>query len=157
MEDVAWWSLLALLSWYHVNGVKSVQLIRKLCTRRFHLSVPHHQINCNEFTFEMWWQGSSPHNGHQSDMPLIHWGRVTHICISKLTILGSDNGLSLFSQQAIIWTNDGILLIKPLGTTFSEILIEIHTFSFKKMHLKMLSVKWRPSCLGLNISKAFYQ
>ena len=24
----------------------------------------------------------------------IHWGRVTHICVSKLTIIGSDNGLS---------------------------------------------------------------
>ena len=23
-----------------------------------------------------------------------HWGRVTHICVSKLTIIGSDNGLS---------------------------------------------------------------
>ena len=25
---------------------------------------------------------------------LIHWGRVTHICVSELTIIGSDNGLS---------------------------------------------------------------
>ena len=24
---------------------------------------------------------------------LTHWGRVTHICIGKLTIIGSDNGL----------------------------------------------------------------
>ena len=24
---------------------------------------------------------------------LTHWGRVTHICVSKLTIIGSDNGL----------------------------------------------------------------
>ena len=24
---------------------------------------------------------------------LIHWRRVTHICVSKLTIIGSDNGL----------------------------------------------------------------
>ena len=28
-----------------------------------------------------------------------------------------------------------ILLIGPLGTNFNEILIEMHTFSFKKMHL----------------------
>ena len=27
-------------------------------------------------------------------MGLTHWGRVTHICVSKLTIIGSDNGLS---------------------------------------------------------------
>ena len=51
----------------------------------------------------------------------------------------------------IIWTNGGILLIGPLGTNFSEILVEFHTFSFKKMHLKMSSVKWRPFCFGLNV------
>ena len=49
---------------------------------------------------------------------LTHWGRVTHICVSKLTIIGSDNGLSPGRRQAIIWTNAGILLIGPLGTNF---------------------------------------
>ena len=88
---------------------------------------------------------------------LTHWGQVTHTCISKLTILGSDNGLSPGWRQAIIWTNTGILLIKPFGTNFSEILIEIHTFSFKKMHLKLLSAKWRPFCLGLNVLSRAYQ
>ena len=53
--------------------------------------------------------------------------------------------------EAIIWTNDGILLIGPLGTNFSEILVGIQTFSFNKMHLKMSSAKWRPFCLGLNV------
>ena len=82
---------------------------------------------------------------------LTHWGRVTHECISKLTIIGSDNGLSPGQRQAIIWTNAGILLIGPLGTNFSEILIKIYTFSFKKIQLKVSSGKWRPSCLGLNV------
>ena len=81
---------------------------------------------------------------------LTHWGRATHICVGNLTIIGSDNGLSPDRRQAIIWTNAGILSTGPLGTNFSEILIEIYTFSFKKMHLKMPSGKWRPSCLGLN-------
>ena len=76
---------------------------------------------------------------------------MTHICVSKLIIIGSDNGLSPGRRQAIIWTNAGILLIGPLGTNFNEILIEIHIFSFKKMHLKMLSGKRRPFCLGLNV------
>ena len=44
------------------------------------------------------------------------------------------------------------MLIGPLGTNLSEILSEIHTFSLKKMHLKMSSAKWRPFCLGLNVS-----
>ena len=82
---------------------------------------------------------------------LTHWGRVTHICISKLTIIGSDNGLSPDRRQAIIWTNAGLLLIGPLGTIFSEILIKILTFSFKKMRLKVSSAKRRPFCLGLNV------
>ena len=76
---------------------------------------------------------------------------MTHICVSKLTTTGSDNGLSPDRRQAIIRTNAGILLIGPLGTNFSEILIEIHIFSFKKMHFKMSSAKWRPFCLGLNV------
>ena len=76
---------------------------------------------------------------------------MTHICISKLTIIASDNGLSPGWHQAIIWTNDGILLIRSLGTNFSEILSEIHTCSFQKMHLKTSSAKWRPFCLGLNV------
>ena len=47
----------------------------------------------------------------------------------------------------------GILLIGPLGTKCSEMLVEIRTFSFKKIFLKMLSVKWRPFCLGFNVLK----
>ena len=68
-----------------------------------------------------------------------------------LTISGSDNGLSTGRRQAIIWTNAGILLILTLGTNFSEILSEIHTLSIKKMHLKMSSGRWRPSCLSLSV------
>ena len=82
---------------------------------------------------------------------LTHWGRVTHICVSKLTIIGSDNGLSPERRQAIIWTNVGLLSIGPLGTNLGEILSEIHTFSFKKMHLKTSSEIWRQFCLGLNV------
>ena len=66
-------------------------------------------------------------------------------------IIGSDNGLSPVRRQAIIWTNAGIMLIGPLGTNFSEILIGIQTFSFKKMLLKISSATWRPFCLDLNV------
>ena len=82
---------------------------------------------------------------------LTHWGRVTHICVSDLTSIGSDNGLSPGRRQAIIRTNAGKLLIRPFGTNFSEILIEIIIFSFKKMRLKVSSGKRRPCCLGLNV------
>ena len=82
---------------------------------------------------------------------LTHWGRVTHICVGNLTIIGPDIGLAPGRRQAIIWTNAGILLIGPWGTNFSEILVGLHTYSFKKIHLKMSSAKWRPFCLGLNV------
>ena len=82
---------------------------------------------------------------------LTHWGRAMHICIGKLTIISSDNGLSPGRRQAIIRTNAGILLIGTLGTNFSEILSENVLFSFKTMHLKMSSGRWRPFCLGLSV------
>ena len=61
------------------------------------------------------------------------FGRVTHICVNKLTIIGSDNGLQPGRRQAIIWINTRILLIWRLGTHFnfnrnSNIFIEENTF-----------------------------
>ena len=71
-------------------------------------------------------------------------------CVSKLTNIGQANALSSGQHQAIVWTNAGIILIGPLGKTSSEIAIEIHIISFKKLRLKMSSREWRPFCLGLN-------
>ena len=86
-----------------------------------------------------------------NDDKITHWGQVTHICVGYLTSIGSDNGLSPGRHQAIIWINAGILLIGSIGINFSEILIEIKTFSFKKMRLKVSSAKRRPFCPGLNV------
>ena len=85
---------------------------------------------------------------------ITHWGRVTHICVNKQTIIGSDNGLLPGRRQAIICTNAGILLIGTLRTNFSEIL-HIHTFSFNNKHLKMSSAKWWAFCLSLNVLKGY--
>ena len=117
-----------------------------------------------------WWFETPSHslwrhcNGHELTLCIIdktpwirlltHWGRVTHTCVGKLTIIGSDNGLSPGRHQAIIWNNAETLLIRTLETNFSEILIGIQTFSFKKMYLKMSCAKWRPFCLGLNVLKS---
>ena len=43
---------------------------------------------------------------------LVSTSRVTHICVSKLTIIGADNGLSRRRRKAIIWTNAAILSIR---------------------------------------------
>ena len=69
--------------------------------------------------------------------------RLSDTCMwVNQVIIGSDNGLSPARHQAIIWTNDDLLLIRPLEANFSEILIEIQIFSLTKTHLKMSSVKW---------------
>ena len=98
---------------------------------------------CLEFLSMKYW---SLHSGLYD---FTHWGQVTHICVSKLSITDSDNGLSPGRCQAIIWTSAGIFLIQTLGTHFSKIL----TISFKKMRLKWSSGIWWPFCLGLNVLK----
>ena len=115
--------------------------------------------NFNGTTIEVWEWISTSISHFMGIWLLVHAGNKvnslrlsdSYICVGKLTIIGSDNGLLPQRRQAIIWTNTGILLIGPLGTNFSEILIRIQAFSFKKMHLKMPSAKWRLFRLGLNV------
>ena len=67
------------------------------------------------------------------------------VCVDKLTSIGSDNGLSPERHQAIVPTNAGILLIGPLGTNLSDILIGIQTFSaLENVVCKMTSILSRP-------------
>ena len=81
---------------------------------------------------------------------------MTHICIS-----GSVKGLSPYWHQAIIWTKGGIVLIGPLGTNFSDILIKIYMFSFKKMHFiqyvvrKLAAIFPQPQCVNMNNSCSY--
>ena len=70
--------------------------------------------------------------GRSALVCLTHWGWVTHICVNQLNFIDLDNGLLPGRRQAITWVNAGILLIRLLGTKFSEISIEDHIFSFKK-------------------------
>ena len=46
-----------------------------------------------------------------TEISLTRWSRVTHICVSKITIIGSDIGWSPSRRHRIIWTNAKILLI----------------------------------------------
>ena len=131
--------------WFHLQGCKI-----KICAESASVSKSCWHQCVLGYVFI---KSNGPHaqkNKIKSEI-LTHWGRVTHICVSKLTIIGSDNGLSPDRRQAIIWTNAGISSIGPLGTNFSEILIEILTFLFEKMRLKVSSAKRRPFCLGLNV------
>ena len=83
---------------------------------------------------------------------LTHWSWVMHICVGNLTIIGPDYGLSPGQRQAIIWTNAGRFLIGPWGINISEILVCIHTFSFKKNSFEnvlceIASILYRPQCV----------
>ena len=83
---------------------------------------------------------------------LTHWGRVTHICVGNLTIIGPNNCLSPGRRQAIIWNNTGILLIAPWGTNFSENFnrysnIFIRENAFENVVCEMASILIRPQCV----------
>ena len=80
------------------------------------------------------------------DLTLSGW--VTHICVSKLTIIGWNNGLSPGWCQAITWTKAGIFIIGPLGTNVSEIFIEIfiQENAFQNVVCEMASTSSRPQC-----------
>ena len=102
-----------------------------------------------EISINLWWNFNSVGWSMSGSgcVELTHWGYVTHICISKIIIIHSDNGLLPGRPQAIIWTNSGILLIGPLGINFGQISIKINTFHSK---MKMLSAKWHLFCLCFN-------
>ena len=105
----------------HIGKTKSSYCIRANC------------IQYNVWTFIQWYSVMMILCNMQFDAVmqfLPYWGWVMHICVGNLTIIGSDNGLSPGRRQTIFWINAGILLIGPLGTNFSEILIAMQTFSF---------------------------
>ena len=86
---------------------------------------------------------------------------MTQICVSKLTIIVSDDGLSPGQRQAIIWTNAGISLIGTLGTNFSEFFyrnsyIFIQENAFENVVCKMAAILSRPQCVkGFNAAVAW--
>ena len=62
-------------------------------------------------------------------------------------IFGSDNGLSPGRHQAIIQTGAGISLIRLLGTNFSEILFEIHTFFLFFIFNSFENIVWKMAAI----------
>ena len=77
-----------------------------------------------------------------------------HICVGNRAIIVSDNGLSPVRRQAIIWTSAGVLVIRSLGTNFSELLsknsyIYIQRNAFENVVCEMAAIL----CLRLNVLK----
>ena len=68
---------------------------------------------------------------------------------SKLFVLASDNGVSPSQRQVIIWTNDGILLIRNLGTNVSEIdTFVIQDNAFENVVCETVAILSRPQCVN---------
>ena len=145
------------LTFHHMQNSEQTMYMLILCMLMpwFHV-LPDHQQQCylqqrnlcGSFTLQMHFHYLHPAN------QITHCGRATHICISKLTIIDSDNGLLPGRHQDIIWTNGGMLLIGPLGKIFSEVLIETITFSFENA---FESVVWEtpaifpwPECVNMS-------
>ena len=87
-----------------------------------------------------------------SVMLLTHWGRMTHLYVSKLTRIGSHNRLAPWPAPSHYLTQCWDIVNSNPRNWLRWILSKIHTSSFKKMHLKMSSAKWRQFCLGLNVA-----
>ena len=76
---------------------------------------------------------------------------MTHICVSKLSTIGSNYDLSPARRKAIISTNAGILLIWTIRTNFNE---NVNRNSYIFSHenpFENVVCELRPFCLGLNV------
>ena len=93
---------------------------------------------------------------HYFETILSHWGRVTHICVGNLAIVGSDKSFA----PTIIWTNAGIFSIWHLGTNFNKICkwnynIFIQENTFECVVCKMVSILSRLQCVEQFDSQRF--
>ena len=118
------------------------------------LTVPSHYVNqCWLLISEVLWHSRESNftlisrattlYNELEDYNSTHLPIMPHICVSESGHHCFIYWIGAIRHQAIFWTNAGLLLVRPLGTIFSEILIKIRNFSFTKMHLKISSAKWR--------------
>ena len=94
----------------------------------------------NHYLSQCWTRSLSPY-GVTRPQWVNSLGPSDAYCVGKLNSIGSDHGLLPVQHQAIIWTNAGIFLIGSLGTNFSEILIKIKHFHWKKYFETVISKK----------------
>ena len=72
------------------------------------------------------------------------------ICVSKLTIVGSDKRLLAWTSPSHYLNQCWDIVNWTRRNKLQRNINKFHTFSSMKMHMKMLFGKWRPFCLGLN-------
>ena len=139
-------------AWNYLHLAKDPFCVHPYLEKIFHLEPWNLVENCPiDFSFEHIYHCFTSIS-YVVFINLTHWGRVTHICVGKLSIIVSDNGLSPGRRQAIIWTNAGIVLIGALGTNVSEnfdwnLYIFIEENAFENVVCEMASILSRPQCV----------
>ena len=92
---------------------------------------------------------------------LTHWSRVTHLCVSKLSILGSDNGLSPRRRQDFLnqyWDIVNLTLGNKLQWNLNRNLIYFHSRKcIWKCRLENGDHLSPPQCVTGTISKCRLQ
>ena len=83
---------------------------------------------------------------------LTHRGRVPHESIRNLSVAGSDNGLSHVHCQNIPKSIVAYCKLS-LESNFKEIVITVHAFTFKNIHLKVSAALVCHFDIGLQVSK----
>ena len=90
--------------------------------------------------------------GDDDTKVLTHWGRATHICVGKLSTIGSDNGLSPGQAPSHYlihcWNNVNWTLGNKLQWNFnrnSNIFIQGN--AFENVVCEMASILSRPQCV----------
>ena len=87
-----------LIDGYHIH----VMAIVRFAPYVYQIAHVHYR-NCLMVNFVLQWMWT-------------HWGRVTHICVNKVTIIDSDNDLTPGRRPVIIWTNTAMLTLGPQGS-----------------------------------------
>ena len=75
---------------------------------------------------------------------------MTYIYADNPTLVGSDNGFSPGRRQAIIWTNDGILFIRPFGTQWNfnrHLQISNQENAYENVVCEMAAILSQPQCV----------
>ena len=81
-----------------------------------------------------------------------HWGWVMHVCVSKLNINGSDNGLAPTMWQTIHYLNQWWNVVNWTLRNKLQWNFKWNPYIFiQEMYLNVSSAKWRPLCLCLNV------
>ena len=136
-----------LLIWRHICCQLSCSLIQQI----IYWSHRYNNLSLTYFSGEICGHGILLGASFRYGCALTYWSRATHIhaWVSKLTLTGSDNGLSPERYQPIK-INAGILLNGTLQTNLTEIFSKIRAFSFTKKHLKTSSILSRPQCVKVS-------